>query len=65
MLSEQKTTNKLLRISNTLQMGNLIANTVTAFNSETIVNNTSSMASNLASIRKTADGMARKFGLNY
>jgi len=65
MLSEQKTTNKLLRISNTIQMANLIANTVTAFNSKTIVNNTSSMASNLDSIRKTADGMARKFGLNY
>ena len=46
-------------------MGNLIANTVTAFNSKTIVNNTSSMASSLDSIRKTADGMARKFGLNY
>ena len=65
MLSEQKTTNKLLRISNTIQMANLIANTVTAFNSKTIVNNTSSMASSLDSIRKTADGMARKFGLNY
>ena len=58
ILAEQNISNNLLLEANTLQMGNLIANTATSYNTSTIAANTSRMVSD-------SDGMARKFGLNY